>query len=86
MQLPSSLISSWKYQTLKVNLLPFFHFLPSFLSHFTNPTQCFWESLPMVSPCYVLASSASENSFGKPYCKLKNKTKQNKKTQSFEMS
>lgn len=49
MQLPPSLISSWKYQTLKVNLLLFFHFLPSFLSHFTNPTPWFWESLPVVS-------------------------------------
>lgn len=77
MQLPPSLITSWKCQTLKVNLLPFFHFLPSFLSHFTNPTPCFWESLPVVSLAVCLLPLPQKTAPEKqPYFK---KTKQNKK-------
>lgn len=81
MQLPPSLITSWKCQTLKVNLLPFFYFLPSFLSHFTNPTPCsgnhsLW--FPLLCACFLcLRKQLQKNS---PISKKQNKTKKTQKT------
>lgn len=69
MQLPPSLISSWKYQALKVNLPRFSaSCLPSFLV-LTNLAPCFWESPPVVAFAF---STLDSNSTRKAYHKFKN--------------